>query len=392
MGEILKRLVSALLLSVVLGTTVAACAVDVAESDAAVRSVTVRPRVVIDGTVELADRTGGRIVIDAVVAHATDARVLDGADAIVVDDESIFFNFAPDHVADQVAAERVWQVPVAGGVIAMGFGPVDTDVAGTEVSGAAGIVGHTAVIHGTIAVSAEGFTAFGSVGEVDPDGTPANPRPADGLTGEVDPDGTPAKPVGEVDPDGTPARPQGDPDDKRGEIDPDGSPAKPGNVSAIDPDGTPARPTRGEVDPDGSPARNAVVKGVQKSTKEATKAVGFNVRGQVLVPFTLVIDGAFDYSMTLSAAELATVGENEVLPLDLRLTAADIFTTERLAALDALARAAVSSDRVEQGLAVAMSASATAPALQMSTTSGIEAVALEGEVQVDTDMMVSAVR
>ncbi|HEY1099880.1 MAG TPA: hypothetical protein VGF99_13180, partial [Myxococcota bacterium] len=238
----MKRRSSALLLSVVLATTVAACAdVDVGDAataaDGAVRTVTVRPRVVVDGTVELADRSRGRLSVDAIIAHADGARVVAHGDEVVDTDAApVFFSFAPDAIDDQVAAQCDWQVPVEGGVIAMAFGPadsVDTSIAGTD-----GLLGHTALIHGTITIAVDDVATGESAndaGEIDPDGSPAKPTsPAGGpddVNGDVsavDPDGTPAKPItGAVDPDGTPARPTspaGDPDDvavENGEIDPD---------------------------------------------------------------------------------------------------------------------------------------------------------------------------
>lgn len=350
-GELVMRRACTLLLSVVLGTTMAACA-DAPGTD--VRDVTIRPRVVVDGTLELADRTGGRIVLEGIVAHADEARVVAANDTLTVDDRiPLFFSFAPDGVSDQLAAERTWSVPVDGGTITMGFGPAADDVDSASVS--AGLGGHTALIHGTIAVSPDGFSAFGDTGEIDPDGSPAIPD---------------APPDGEVDPDGTPARPI------KGEV---------------DPDGTPARPIKGgEVDPDGSPARNAIV----DSIKQHQKMSGASARGQVIVPFTLVVDGAFEHHTTLTATEIATVGADEVLPLDLRIKATDIFTVERLASLEALAQQAIAAGRQAQGLAVAVSATTTSRALDVTVHAPVAArdVALEGAPQINHRMVVGAVR
>ena len=400
-----------LLLSVVLGTAMVACA-DAPSTD--VRTVTIRPRIVVDGTLELADRTGGRIVLEGMVAHADEARVTAENDALVVDDRvPLFFSFAPDGVSEQLASEREWSVPVNGGTITMRFGPAaSTDIDNAPFS-VEGLDGHTALIRGTIAISLDGFSAFSEAGEIDPDGSPAIPE-GDPTVSEIDPDGSPAIPEGdptvsEIDPDGSPAVPEGDPtvseidpdgspavpegDPTVSEIDPDGSPAVPDAPSKgeVDPDGSPAKPIKGEVDPDGSPAKNAIV----AALKQRQKMSGSSARGQVIVPFTLVVDGAFEHTTTLTAAEIATVGADEVLPLDLRIAATDIFTAARLSSLETLAQAAVAAGLESQGLAVSVSAMTTARALDVKVHAAVAAVpdvALDEVPQINHRMIVGSIR
>ena len=343
-----------------------------------VRTVTIRPRIVVDGTLELADRTGGRIVLEGMVAHADEARVTAENDALVVDDRvPLFFSFAPDGVSEQLASEREWSVPVNGGTITMRFGPAaSTDIDNAPFS-VEGLDGHTALIRGTIAISLDGFSAFSEAGEIDPDGSPAIP--------EGDPT------VSEIDPDGSPAVPEGDP--TVSEIDPDGSPAVPDAPSKgeVDPDGSPAKPIKGEVDPDGSPAKNAIV----AALKQRQKMSGSSARGQVIVPFTLVVDGAFEHTTTLTAAEIATVGADEVLPLDLRIAATDIFTAARLSSLETLAQAAVAAGLESQGLAVSVSAMTTARALDVKVHAAVAAVpdvALDEVPQINHRMIVGSIR
>jgi hypothetical protein len=256
----MKRVVGQLLMSVAAVVTMSACVDTGGVGDA--RDVVVRPRVIVEGTVELGDRTDGRVLLNSITAHAHDARLLvtslDGqAEPLVVVDEQdpLFFSYSPNQPDAQQAAERTWSLPVVGGDLYVGFGPADPDAVAGAPFEASSLAGHTVVITGSIAIASDAAAGFGAgrdvsgddgVAEVDPDGTPARP------VSEVDPDGTPAQPAGgdsEVDPDGTPAQPpDSDVDsDVDSEVDPDGTPAQPPD-SDVDPDGTPA------VDPDGTPA------------------------------------------------------------------------------------------------------------------------------------------
>jgi hypothetical protein len=391
-GVIVMRRGVALLFAVVLGATVTSCAA-ADETVSAVRSITVKPRLVVDGTIALADRNAN-IAIDSLVAHATEARVLGADDVVAAEEADLVFDFAADGSAHN--ATRSWSVPVEGGVVAVDFGPT-----GSDVDTAAALVGHTAIIEGTITIATVGFGAFG---EVDPDGTPAEPI---GIAGEVDPDGTPAIPddiktTSEVDPDGTPAIPDDvdttsevDPDgtpaipddvDSTSEVDPDGTPAEPTTTKGeVDPDGTPARP-RGEVDPDGTPARPKgfdALKAVRaRVAAQKHRASGQSAGGSVVVPFTLVVDGAFAYTAALSGADIASVGTDELLPIDLRVDVSTLLTAARVATLDGMARSAIAAGVHRQGLVLALPAATTAQAVEVDVPAAeaiVEAAPVVGE-------------
>ncbi len=383
----------ALLFAAVLGAAVTSCAA-ADDTVSAVRSITVKPRLVVDGTIALADRNAN-IAINSLVAHATEARVLGADDVVAAEEADLVFDFAADGSAHNAA--RKWSVPVDGGVVAVDFGP-----AGSDVDAAASLFGHTAIIEGTITIATMGFGAFG---EVDPDGTPAEPI---GIAGEVDPDGTPAIPgdietTAEVDPDGTPAIPDDidgssevDPDgtpaipddvDGTSEVDPDGTPAEPtATKGEVDPDGTPARP-RGEVDPDGTPARPKgfdALKAVRErvAAQKQRRASGQSAGGSVVVPFTLVVDGAFAYTTALTAADIASVGADELLPIDLHVDVSALLSAARVATLDGLARSAIAAGVAKQGLVLALPAATTAQAVEVDVPAAeaiVEAAPVVGE-------------
>jgi hypothetical protein len=355
---VVRRQLGRLLLSIAALATMSAC---VAEAPLHTRDVVVRPRVVVDGTVELSDRTAGRVQLSGIAAHADEARVAIADGGVVVDDsDPLFFSFSPTRPEDQVAAERLWSLPVEGGDLRVGFAPADVDSIAHAPFDAAELSGHTVVITGTIAITpTDGVRGLRAddIGDIDPDGTPAD------QVGEVDPDGTPADGVGEVDPDGTPADQGGghhgdvDPDGTPADVDPDGTPAD--QVGEVDPDGTPA------IDPDGTPAIGGAarwresVTAAKKKRQRPTAQGSFADRSQVRVPFTLTVDGAFEHHTTLDADAIAAVGDGEVLPIDLRFQAGAFFDTERLAVLEQLAREAV-ADGDEEGAALQVSAATTA--------------------------------
>ena len=389
---VMKRVVGQLLMSVAALVTMSACVDTGGVGDA--RDVVVRPRVVVEGTVELGDRTGGRVLLNSITAHAHDARLqvtsLDGqAEPLVVLDgeDPLFFSYSPNQPDAQQAAERTWSLPVVGGDLYVGFGPADPDAVAGAPFDASSLAGHTVVITGSIAIASDDAAGFGaghdvigddSVAEVDPDGTPARP------ISEVDPDGTPAQPTGvdsEVDPDGTPAQP---PDsDVDSEVDPDGTPAQPPDSdvdSEVDPDGTPAQPPDSDVDPDGTPAVVADTGGQLSQqgahkTSSKTKATmeGLNVRHQVRVPFTLTVDGAFEHQTALSAEAIAAVDAGDVLPIDLRFAAAEFFNAERLAVLGDLAAEAVRTGD-KGGAALQVSASTTARLVDVQVHASVKKV------------------
>ena len=376
----MKRVVGQLLMSVAALAMMSACVDDTASLGEA-RDVVVRPRVIVEGTVELGDRTDGRVVLNSITAHAHEARILvaaDGADqtdpVVVLDDvEPLFFSYAPSQPDAQQASERTWSLPVVGGALHVSFGPADSEALAAAPFDASSLSGHTVVIAGSIAIAVDGTSRGFSAGpglieddtvaEVDPDGTPARPEdevdpdgtPADGTDSDVDPDGTPA----DVDPDGTPA--DVDPDGTPADVDPDGTPAD------VDPDGTPAIPTDGAgrfVDRTGSRAK--------KSKPRATME-GMTVRQEVRVPFTLTVDGAFEHETVLSADAIAAVKAGEVLPIDLRFAAAEFFDARRLAVLEGLAAEAVRTGD-KGGAALQVSASTTARVVDVKVHASVKKV------------------
>jgi len=387
---VVRRQLGKLLLSIAALATMSAC---VDEAPLRTRDVVVRPRVVVDGTVELSDRTAGRVQLSGIAAHAHEARVAVADGGVVVDDsDPLFFSFSPTRPEDQVAAERLWSLPVDGGDLRVGFGPASVDDIAHAPFDAAGLTGHTVVITGTIAITpADGVGGLRAddVGEVDPDGTPADEigevdpdgTPAD-QAGDVDPDGTPADQAGDVDPDGTPADvdPDGTPADQAGDVDPDGTPADvdPDGTPAdqagdVDPDGTPADEIGdvvGEVDPDGTPAIGGAVRwresvtAAKKKRQRATAQGQLAGRPEIRVPFTLTVDGAFEHHTTLGDEAIAAVDDGEVLPIDLRFQAGAFFDAERLAILERLAKEAVASGD-EDGAALQVSAATTSRAVKV---------------------------
>jgi hypothetical protein len=367
----MKRVVGQLLMSVAALAMMSAC-VDDNVSLGEARDVIVRPRVVVEGTVELGDRTDGRVLLNSITAHAHESRILveqgGGGDldpVVVLDDQDpLFFSYAPSQPDAQQASERTWSLPVVGGALHVSFGPADGDALAAAPFDASALAGHTVVIAGSIAIAADGTTRGFSAGqglvqddavaEVDPDGTPA--RPED----EVDPDGTPAEPGtnSDVDPDGTPA-----------DVDPDGTPAD------VDPDGTPA-----DVDPDGTPAINtgdaahlADRGGRAKKSKTKATMEGMTVRSEVRVPFVLTVDGAFEHETMLSADAIAAVKAGDVLPIDLRFAASEFFDAARLGVLEGLAAEAVRTGD-KSGAALQVSASTTARVVDVKVHASVKKV------------------
>jgi hypothetical protein len=357
-----------LLLSIAALAMTSAC---VAEAPLHTRDVVVRPRVVVDGTVELSDRTAGRVQLSGIAAHADEARVVIADGGVVVDDsDPLFFSFSPTRPEDQIAAERLWSLPVEGGVLRVGFAPADVESIAHAPFDADALTGHTVVITGTIAVTpADGVGGLRA--EIDPDGTPADQI---GQIGEVDPDGTPADQVGEVgevDPDGTPA-------DQVGEVDPDGTPAD--QVGEVDPDGTPA------IDPDGTPAiggaarwRESMAAAKKKRQRSTTRGqLAGAGRAEIRVPFTLTVDGAFEHHTVLDASAIAAVDDGEVLPIDLNFQAGAFFDAERLAVLERLAREAI-AEGAEDGAALQVSAATTARAVRVEVKRTVKRTRITAE-------------
>lgn len=301
---------------------------EAAVSDA--HAVAVEPRVVMDGAVELGQRAGGRILVDEVLFHAPAVGERRGgklADVLATDPEGaapLLFRYdiaSNDGFGDVLGGERSWVLH--GGdddsALEFSFAPFALeDSARARLEDAAGVylgdlVGHTAYVHGYVAMSAQG-TGFGNECDGDPDGNPADCERADG-----DPDGNPAGPTPENDgdPDGNPAKPRSSQhdfqssDDGAAEADPaDG-----------DPDGNPAKPGHHGF-------------GDEELTVQGTPFDDEHVN-TTRVPFVLLLDSAF--ALQVPVAELLDVEldaeRDEVLPIDLHVSLAELFTVEQVGAL-----------------------------------------------------------
>jgi hypothetical protein len=355
-------------------------------------AVDVHPRVVLDGSVELSDRTRGRIFVHEVVAHAAAAELtaaVAGAlpEALLTDDDSLLFRYHADDasgfgaLADGV---RTWLLPASGASLRVGFAPLSAaraDVLATK-NGVPldDLVGHSAIVRGTIALtitSDGGWSGFGAgqdrdfvdpdgspavpgdtVGETDPDGAPITPADEeqtdpDGAPAEpVDPDGSAAAPDADVDPDGSPAAPGGD----VGDIDPDGGPATPAGPSSTDPDGAP-----GVIDPDGSPARTAdrsslsmTLDRIANNGRQAQKGAQARTTQVVRVPFVLAIEDEFLLQALIGSDAILDVKDGEVLPIDLHLSVSRLFSAERVAQLQALALAFLADPQEDEAVSVAV--------------------------------------
>ena len=316
------------------------------------QDVTVLPRVVVDGAIELSDRTAGRVFVDEVVAHAPQGFLLsgdcagfDGADLDGADFDGADAGCESDSRVDElvdannpllfrydvtdasgfgavVGGERQWRLNAAGGAVEVGFGPLGSpapalhNLAADSGLDLDALAGHTLVVHGRIAVRVDGTGGLASVRDGDPDGAPADaPNEPDDLSSEGDPDGAPADNT-EGDPDGAPA-----------DGDPDGAPAD------GDPDGAPAMGDAADGDPDGAPARPNPVARMKPSLVRGSSTVH--------VPFTLLLDSDFDTRVAIDAETLASLNDGEVLPLDLHVSLDALLSRERLSALEDVVRTAL---------------------------------------------------
>jgi len=373
----------------------------------ALTDVIVRPRVILDGTVELGSRTNGRVLINTVTAHAPGARVLavsdvsSGGDVVVDDTDPLFFRYAPSQADAQTDTERLWSLPESGGLLRLAFGPATDDAAAAAPFAADGLVGHTVVIAGSIAIEDDGLGSIDDVsagfqagddrvGETDPDGTLAETDPDGTLAdGETDPDGTLAD--GETDPDGTLADGA---DGQAAETDPDGTLADgaDGQVAETDPDGTLASTdpdgTLASTDPDGTPAEGEsliarIVKSpASKGAKKATANGAMVGRPQKRVPFTLTVDGAFQHDAWIDGDSISSLSEGEVLPVDVRFAAEVFFDADRLAVLEALAGDAA---RVgDEGASLQVSAAATSLAVDVEVKGGVAAKKVDAKTSTRT--------
>jgi hypothetical protein len=367
-----RRAASANLLLVVV--IASGCGLDFSEQQGLDTLTRVRPRVVIDGLVELSGRTDGRLFVDEVVIHAgrTELRNRTGlqTDLLASDPSTqgpLVFRYKVGHSAassTSVGVERDWNLTEGDGTsdLAFGFSPFslarDVDPALSMNALGLGDIdlrvldGATAIVHGFVGVlepaasTNNGHVAMsdGSTQGGDPDGSPAR-DPSNAFGG--DPDGSPARPendgsgvVSGGDPDGSPARGGSSHPSTEGG-DPDGSPARGTSLVAIDdrlggdPDGSPAKigPSLDETvaggDPDGSPARSLSNMG---PTSPLPFGSGLSSQTPMtLVPFVLIIDDEF--SLTIPFASLRPAGRDQVLPIDVHVAAQHLFTTDLLRVL-----------------------------------------------------------
>lgn len=325
-------------------TLLAGCLGQAPESTASnVRAVTVEPRVVVDGTVELGQRAGGRILIDEMIFHApavSERHAGGRLDVLATDPDDagpLLFRYdigSVDGFGDVLGGARSWVLhdDDANSTLDFAFSPFALeDSARARLEDAAGVylgdlVGHTAYVHGYVAMSAQG-EGFGSDDECDgdPDGNPAHCQRGDG-----DPDGNPAEPESDGDPDGNPARPRRSDEALTASADDHAS----DNSNDGDPDGNPAKPG-----PRGFARDDLVVQGrpFDEERHAATQ-----------VPFVLVLNRAFQLAVPVADLLGVEVHEEdgEVLPIDLHVSLAELFSEEQVSALVEEASRATAHDGV----------------------------------------------
>jgi hypothetical protein len=302
--------------------------------------VPVQPRVVMDGMIELGVRADDRIVIDEVLLHAPAATLASAAgprDLLAGDGRgALLFRYdiaSTDGFGDVLGGPREWQL--SDGELSFGFRPLSMarhEVQELEEStGVAldSLVDRTAIVHGFVLAAAES-TGFGRPTDGDPDGNPA--KPGGGMQDDGDPDGNPAKPEDDES--------EGDPDANPADGDPDGNPAKPGGGSGDgDPDGNPAwdeqhrAPQRAQSDTR-TPSNTALAPRGPRTTRER-------------VPFLLVVNAPFDLTLPVSTSDVARLEPGEVLPLELHVALHELFSPERVAALEEQAARAQSGVVIE---------------------------------------------
>jgi hypothetical protein len=303
-----------------------------------------------DGLFELAAREDGRVHIEEVLFHAPqvtiDAASAAPRDLLSVDQDAsddLLFRYvigSNDGFGDVIGGVREWPLSEDDDELTFGFAPLPAERA-DELALAAGVslddlAGHTAIIHGTVTVKTASFTGFGC-GE-DEDGDPDTSPAGCGRPDEVadgDPDTSPADgDEADSDPDTSPAR-EGDGADE-------GDASETGrDVAESDPDTSPA-----DSDSDTSPALGDAVThdGRAKKTDRHARALStgpaldMQDRGE-RVPSELVITSSFTLSRPIAELDLPTLEDGEVLPLDLHVQMNELFSKERVDALDKSARA-----------------------------------------------------
>lgn len=313
-------------------------------------AVSVAPRVVIDGIVELGQRSGGRVVVDEVLFHApgvTQRGEAGATDVLATDGDNggpLLFRYdigSADGFGDVLGGARQWvlQGSDEGSALEFGFSPFALESsARARLEDAAGVylgdlVNHTAYVHGYVAMSAQG-AGFGTECDGDPDGNPADCGGEDERS-DGDPDGNPAGPAPESDgdPDGNPARPRSSKDLRASE---DSADSADDDAADGDPDGNPAKPGHhgfgeGELAVQGSPFDDDAL---------VTR-----------VPFLLLLNASF--ALQVPVRELLSVDVDEaggeVLPIDLHLSLAELFSASQLGALEQQAAAQPAGGVVLEG-------------------------------------------
>ena len=266
------------------------------------RRVAVEPRMVMDGAIELGQRAHDRIVVDEVIFHAPTVRQhTGGSDRDVLATDAIhtgplLFRYdigSSDGFGDVLGGARTWVLHDGDehASLEFSFSPFTAGARAREaLESSTGVLldelaGHTAFVHGYVMMSAQASGFGGTECDGDPDGNPADCRRADG-----DPDGNPAGPEPESD------------------GDPDGNPARPGTRRGL------------AEDTDDVELRHA------RATTTA-------------VPFLLVLSTPFTLRVPLEQLLGADVEGDEVLPLDLHLSLAELFSAERVGAIEDVAQA-----------------------------------------------------
>lgn len=290
--------------------------------------ITVRPRVALEGLIELSARTDGRLFVDEVVFHAPAVHIHDGpfpiADLLATDPDGadpLFFRYSlAEGGSEAIANERRWQLGSLAALdaadISFGFAPFAPSRAELSEMQArtswdlALLSGYTAYIHGYVSV------------------TPADLglRETKGSFGHGqqrfagDSEGDPARGQGERlagDAEGDPARTRDDCERLVGDAEGD--------------------PARSAGDPEGDPARSKGSRSASFDDRQRRDGVigrpGASSDGE-LVPFLLVFDGAAELRVPVAELGLAELDEDEFLPIDLHVNVNALLPDHRLADLD----------------------------------------------------------
>ncbi len=333
-----------------------------AEGELAADVVTVRPRVAIDGLIELSARTEGRLFVDEVVFHAPSVRIQNGpfaiADVLASDPDdagALFFRYAlvDGGGAGAVASERRWSLSPEGATpesqVTFGFSPFQpSDEELDEVLARTGwdlsaLDGYTAYVHGYVSMQPydpsvhdekRSFGAHDRRKAGDAEGDPARVDTGDRAAGDAE--GDPAEGTGE-----------------RAAGDAEGDPAEGnGERAAGDAEGDPARTNdsgeRLAGDAEGDPAHHKHAAFEGEAGDELARRPGERDMGADLVPFFLVFDSSVELGVSLAELGLAELEQDEFLPIDLRVDVNRLLTDERLADLDVEAAA---MQQVEEGFA-----------------------------------------